>query len=85
MVYSTDRIPRAEALATKKRLAALVRYKLKWEYSEMCGFVRARISLAIVRSNSLLLRGPRDKEARIRQHPELMDGVVMVLLALWQV
>ena len=59
MVYSADGIPRAEALAAQKRLAALLSYKLKREYSEMCGFVRARMSLAIVRYNSLLLRGPR--------------------------
>ena len=63
MVYSADRIPGAEALATHKRLAALLNYKLKREFSEMCGFVRARMSLAIVRSNSLLLRGPRDNLA----------------------
>ena len=40
MVYSVDEIPRAEALSAKKRLAALLSYKLKWEYSEMCGFVK---------------------------------------------
>ena len=39
MVYSADRIPGAEALAAQKRLAALLGYKLKREYSEMCGFV----------------------------------------------
>ena len=61
MVYSADEIPGAEELATQKRLAALLSYRLKWEYSEMCGFVRARISLAIVRYNSLLLRGPCNK------------------------
>ena len=53
MVYSADGIPGAEALATQKRLAALLRYKLKREYSEMSAFVRARMLLAIVRSNSL--------------------------------
>ena len=67
MVYSADGIPRAEDLSAKKRLATLLSYKLKWEYSEMCGFVQVRMSLAIVRSNSLLLRGPRDKRAGIRQ------------------
>ena len=67
MVYSADGIPQAEALAAQKRLAALLSYKLKQEYSEICGFVQARMSLAIVRSNSLLLRGPRDKGARIRK------------------
>ena len=58
MVYSADGIPRVEALAAKKRLAALLSYKLKREYSEMCGSVRVRMSLAIVISKSLLLRGP---------------------------
>ena len=83
MVYSAYRIPRAEVLAAQKRLSALLSCKLKREYSEMCGFVRARMSLAIVSSNSLLLRGPRDKGARIRQIPELTDGAVMALLTPW--
>ena len=67
MVYSADGIPGAESLAVQKRLAALLSYKLKWEYSEMCGLVQERMLLAIVRSNSLLPRGPREKGARIRQ------------------
>ena len=66
MVYSADRIPRTEALAAQNRLAALLSYKLNQGYSEMCAFVRSRMSLSIVRSNSLILRGPWDKEAHIR-------------------
>ena len=84
MFCYADGIPGAEALAVKKRLSALLSYKLKREYSEIFGFVRASMSLAIVRSNSLLLRGPCYKGARIRQRPELTDGVVMALLAPWQ-
>ena len=84
IVYSADGIPGAEALAVQKRLAALLSYKLKWEYSEMCGFVRARMSLAIVIYNSLLLRGPRDKGLCIWQRPELTDGAVVPLLAPWR-
>ena len=84
MVYSADGIPRAETLAAQKRLAAPLRYKLKREYSELCGFVRLRMSLVIVRSNILLLCVPQKKGARIRQQPELMDGVVMALLAPWR-
>ena len=83
MVYSVGGIPGAEALAAQKRLTALLSYKLKLEYSEMCGFVRAMMSLAIVRSNSLLLHGPRDKGARIRKQPELTDGAVIALLEPW--
>ena len=83
MFYSADGIPGAEALAAQKRLAALISYKLKREYSEMFVFVRARMSLAIVRSNSLLPSGPRNKGARIWQQLELTDVVVMALLAPW--
>ena len=67
MVYSMDGITRAEALAVKNRLAALLSYKLKREYSEMCGFVRVKMSPAKVRSNSLILRIPHNKRARIWQ------------------
>ena len=38
MVYSADGIPGAEALAAQKRLDAILSYKLKREYSEMCEF-----------------------------------------------
>ena len=41
------------------------------------------MSLTIVRSNSLLLRGPQDTGARIRQKTELTDGAVMELIAPW--
>ena len=40
------------------------------------------MSLVIVSSNSLLLRGPCNNGARIRQQTELIDGAVMALLAL---
>ena len=80
MVYSADGIPGAEALAAQKILAALISYKLKREYLEMCDFVRARMSLAIVRLNSLLLCGPRNKGAHIRQQPEMTNVAVMELL-----
>ena len=79
-----DGIHGAESSATQKRLAAVLSYKLKQEYSEMCVFVRARMLLEIVRSNSLPLCGPCNKGARIRQRPELTDGVVMTLLAPWR-
>ena len=45
MVYSADGMPGAEALAAQKRLAAILSYNLKREYSEMCCFVRAGTSL----------------------------------------
>ena len=66
MVYSADGIPRTEAVAEQRRLSSLFSNNLKKEYSEMCGFVRGRMSLAIVRPNTLLLRGARYRETYIR-------------------
>ena len=43
-------------------------------------FVKARMSLSIVMSKILDLCSPRDKEVRIKQRLELLDGVVMALL-----
>ena len=45
MVNSANEIPGAEALDSQKRLAALLNYKMKQEYSEMGVFVRVRMSL----------------------------------------
>ena len=84
MVDSAEGIPVVEALAAKNRLAALLGYNLKREYSEMCDFVRERMSLAIVRSNSLLLRGPWDKGLSIQKRPGLTDGAVMAPLTPWR-
>ena len=84
MLYSADGITGAEALTAQERLAALISYKLNQEFSEMCGFVRAMMSLAIVRSNSLILRGPHNKGTHIRQRSELTDGAVMELLVPWR-
>ena len=81
MVYSADGITIPKALSTQNIFAALLTYKLKWEYSEMCGFVRRGLSLAIVRSNSLLLCGPWGKSARIWKQPELTDRAAMALIA----
>ena len=37
-----------------------------------------------MRFNSLILQGPRDKDACIRKCPELTDGEVKELLAPWR-
>ena len=68
----------------QRYLVYLLSNDLKREYWEMCGFVWARMSLAIVRYKSLLLRGPCNKGGRIWQRPKLTDGAVMALLAPWR-
>ena len=58
---------------------------MKQEYSEICGFIRAWMSVVIVRSNILLLQGTRDKEAHIYHRLDLENEVVMALLEPWRV
>ena len=65
-------------------LALLLRDSQKQGYLEMYGFVRARVSLAVVRSTTLLLRGTRYKGVYIIQRPDLADGEVMALIATWK-
>ena len=71
MVYSVDGIPGTEAVAAQRHLASLLSNKLKWEYLEMCGFVRAWMSLVKVRYNNLILRGPVYNKGYICQRPNL--------------
>ena len=51
---------------------------------EMCGLLKARMSLEIMRSNTFLLRGAREKEVYIHQIPDLEYGAVIALLTLWR-
>ena len=71
------------ALAAQIKLTSHLSFKLKQEYYEMCGFVRARLSLEIVRSDSLILQGDQDNDEMIRQLTYLTNGVEMVLLTPW--
>ena len=64
LVFSTDGMMAAEAKAASKRLASRLATKWKRPYSELCGFVRSRLSVALVRSASHCLRGSRDPTTR---------------------
>ena len=84
LVFSADGIPRTEVQDATHKMASNLRFKLNRDYYEMCGFVQSMMVLAEVQSDTLLLQGIREKEAKIRQHPGLLDGAVMALLAPWQ-
>ena len=83
MVYSDQRIIGTEALAAQRRISPHPSFKIKQKYSKMFGFVRARISLEIVISNSLIIWGPREKDVRIHQRLYLKYGAVMALPTPW--
>ena len=72
MAYSVDGMAGKEARAAEKRLASLLSSKWDRPYSEMACFVKTRMSLSIVRSISMLLRGSRSSTWK-RRAPD--DGV----------
>ena len=61
-----------EAKAFKKRIASLLTTKWHRPYSEMVGYVRVCMGLAIIRSNMMLLRRALSKPWEV---PELEDAV----------
>ena len=65
-----DGLPGKKAKTAERRLAALLAVKWKREYSEVVNFVRVRMALAVVRSNTLLLRTERDKGVWKRRAPD---------------
>jgi len=71
LAYSVDGMVYKEAKAFEKRVVSLLASKLRGQYSEMVGFVHARMSLAVVCSNTLLLCGAR---AGVALRPLLYDG-----------
>ena len=73
LVYSVDGMAAKEARAFERRTASLLASKLDRRYSEMCGIVRSRMALAVVRNNTLLLRGSRMTKAATFQAADGAD------------
>jgi hypothetical protein len=75
LVYSVDGLACKEAKAFERRVASLLASKWDRRYSEMVSFVRTRMSIAIVRSNTLLLRGARNHGRAMR--PVIEDAAAL--------
>ena len=75
-VVSVDGLIAREAKATLQRLASLISEKWRRPYSVVCGYVQARISIAIARATNRCLRGARiPAHAMSNAHfPEWFDG-----------
>ena len=63
LVFSIEGLSGVEATAAIKRVTALLSAKWKRAYSEICGFVLSRISIALVRAVSQCFRRARDPTA----------------------
>ena len=73
-VVSADGLKGCEATVFMKRIAALLSEKWQRPYSEVCGYVNARISIAIVRATHLCLRGSRVPAAQMsNRRPQWED------------
>ena len=66
LVFSVDGLLGKEAKAASKRLASTLAAKWKRSYSEVCGFVRSRLSIALIRSSSRCLRADRNPTKRFQ-------------------
>ena len=75
MVYSVDGIASCETRSDEKRLATHLTGKWNREYSQMVYYVRVRLAIAVVRANSLLICGSRDRQRPRR--PLIPDGAAL--------
>ena len=57
-----DGIAGREARNAEKRLATQLAGKWNREYLQMVYYVRVRMAIVVVRANSLLIRGSRDRQ-----------------------
>jgi hypothetical protein len=62
LVYSVDGIAGREAKNAEKRLAYHLSEKWHKQLPQMVYYVRIRMAIAVVRANSLLIRGSRDRQ-----------------------
>ncbi len=69
-VVSTDGLLGKEAKTLLRKLSALIAAKWDKPYSQVCGYVNARMSIAIVRATHLCLRGSRIPTGRMSRRPQ---------------
>ena len=81
LVYSVDGMTGPETRAAEKRLAEKLSKKWKRDYSELCGYVRACMSIVVVRANTLMHCGQRAK--RRPYHPLIEYGDAMDAWQTW--
>ena len=82
LVYSVDGISGREARNAERKLASHLAAKWRKGYSDMVYYVRVRMALAVVKANSLLIRGSRDRQRASR--PQIVDGSAMLDWQTWE-
>ena len=83
IIYSVDGLPSKGTALAEKRLAQLLQNKLLIPYSQAMFLVRSRMSIALVRCNSILLRTSRDRTNNPHpRRPIIPDGAAVSSFAL---
>ena len=81
-VASVDGLLGVEATATLKRIASRLATKWKQSYSKMCGYVKIKIVITLVRATHCCMRGSRVPSHRISvQRSQWEDGEGLNLLS----
>ena len=70
-----------EARNAEKRVGALLAAKWRKPYSTMVQYVHVQMSLAVVRANSLLIRGSREQHGV--GHPRISNVYAMLDWQTW--
>lgn len=73
-VVSTDGMLGREANNLIRRLAQKLAEKWSFPYSQVCGMVRARVSIAIARATHLCIRGSRIPASKMSRKVQWEDG-----------
>ena len=74
-VASVDRLLGVEATATLKRVSSRLATKWRQPYSKMCGYVKSRVAITLVRATHRCLRVSWVPAHRISvQRPQWEDG-----------
>ncbi len=72
-MVSTDGLIGKEAKTLLKKLSTLLADKWGKSYSDVCGYVNARMSIAIVRATHLCLRGSRVPSSQMSNRRPLWE------------
>jgi hypothetical protein len=81
-VYSVDGIAGRDARNAEKMLATQLAGKWNREYLQMVYYDRVRMAIMVVRANSLLIRGSRDRQRP--RCPLIPDGAALGDWQTWQ-
>ena len=73
LVFSADGLIGKKANLAIKRLSAKLAAKWDRPYSVVCGYVRSRLSISLIRSVSMVVRSPRSG-LPYSSHPMWLDG-----------